>query len=73
VRVADHLSSLYAHLLENHFIDSIVGFDTNILGIFSRDALKKIRDHDLLWENMVPRPVATAIKRRGLFGHGTIS
>ena len=60
-----------AHLLENHFIDNIVGFDANILGIFSRDALKKIRDHDLLWEHMVPRPVATAIKRRGLFGHGT--
>jgi len=69
-RVADHLTSLYAYLLEKHFIDNIVGFDANILSIFSRDALKKIRDHDLLWENMVPRPVANAIKRRGLFGHG---
>jgi hypothetical protein len=69
-RVADHLASLYAHLLENHFIDNIVGFDADILGIFSRDALKKIREHDLLWENMVPRTVANAIKRRGLFGHG---
>ena len=69
-RVADHLTSLYAHLLDNHFIDNIVGFDANILGIFSRDALKKIRNHDRLWENMVPKPVADAIKRRGLFGHG---
>jgi hypothetical protein len=69
VRVADHLTSLYAHLLENRFIDSIVGFDTNILGIFSRDALKKIRDQDLLWEKMVPTPIAIAIKHRGLFGH----
>jgi hypothetical protein len=68
-RVVDHLTSLYAHLLENRFIDDIVGFDANILGIFSRDALKKIRDHDLSWENMVPRTVANAIKRRGLFGH----
>jgi hypothetical protein len=73
VRVDDHLTSLYAHLLENHFIDSIVGFDTNILGIFSRDALKKIRDHDLLWESMVPKPIAIAIKRRGLFGHSAIA
>jgi hypothetical protein len=72
-RVADHLTSLYTHLLENHFIDNIVGFDAAILGIFSRDALKKIRDHDLLWENMVPVPVANAIKRRGLFGHASIS
>jgi hypothetical protein len=69
VRVDDRLTSLYAHLLENHYIDSIVGFDTNILGIFSRDALKRIRDHDVIWENMVPKPVAIAIKRRGLFGH----
>ena len=71
VRVADHLASLYAHLLDNHFIDNIVGFDANILGIFSRDALRKIRAHDRRWEDMVPRPVANAIKRRGLFGHGT--
>jgi hypothetical protein len=70
-RVVDHLASLYAHLLENHFIDNIVGFDAHILGIFSRDALKKIRDHDLSWENMVPRTVADTIKRRGLFGHST--
>jgi hypothetical protein len=69
VRIADHLSSLYAHLLENHYIESIVGSDTNILNIFSRDVLKKIKDNDLLWETMVPVPVADAIKRRGLFGH----
>jgi hypothetical protein len=69
VRIADHLSNLYAHLLDNHYIESIVGFDTNILHIFSRDVLKKIKDNDLLWEKMVPIPVADAIKRRGLFGH----
>ena len=71
-RIVDHLTSLYAHLLDNHFIDNIVGFDANILGIFSRDALRKIRDHDLSWENMVPRTVANAIKRRGLFGHSIL-
>ena len=68
VRIVDHLASLYTHLLENHYIDCIVGFDTNILSIFSRDVLKKIRDNDLRWEKMVPIPVADAIKRRGLFG-----
>ena len=69
IRVDDRLASLYSHLLENHYIDSIVGFDTNILGIFSRDALKRIREHDGIWEDMVPKSVALAIKRRGLFGH----
>jgi hypothetical protein len=69
VRIADHLSNLYAHLFDNHYIECIVGFDTNILNIFSRDVLKKIKDNDLLWEKMVPVSVADAIKRRGLFGH----
>jgi len=68
VKIVDRLSSLYAHLLENHYIDCIVGFDTNILNIFSRDVLKKIKDNNFLWERMVPIPVADAIKRRGLFG-----
>jgi hypothetical protein len=69
VRIADHLANLYAHLFDSHYIECIVGFDTNILNIFSRDVLKKIKDNDLLWEKMVPIPVADAIKRRGLFGH----
>ena len=69
VRVVDHLSNLYAYLLENHFNDCIVGFDANILHILSRDVLKRIRDHDLTWEEMVPTSVAQAIKHRALFGH----
>jgi hypothetical protein len=68
VRIAGHLSNLYAHLLENRYIDSIVGFDPDILDIFSRDVLKKIKGDDATWERMVPAPVAQAIKRRGLFG-----
>lgn len=68
VRIVDHLANLYAHLLENHCIDCIVGFDPNILNIFSRDVLKRIKSNDLTWEGMVPATVAQAIKRRGLFG-----
>lgn len=68
-QVADHLRNLYEHLIENHYIESIVGFDPNILSIFSRDVLKKIKDRDPTWEQMVPPPVAAAIKKRGLFGY----
>jgi hypothetical protein len=71
VRIVEHLANLYAHLLESHYIEGIVGFDTSILSIFSRDVLKKIKESDLLWEKMVPGPVADAIKSRGLFGHAT--
>ncbi len=69
VQVADHLRNLYAHLLENHYIDCIVGFDREVLGTFSRDVLRRIRDSDPTWEQMVPPSVAAAIKKRRLFGY----
>jgi hypothetical protein len=72
VRIVDHLSNLYAHLLENHYIDSIVGFDAGILEIFSRDVLRRIKEKDPSWERMVPAKVAEAIKRRGLFGYAEV-
>jgi len=71
LQVADHLRNLYAHLLENHYLDCIVGFDRAILNIFSRDVLQRIKSNDGTWERMVPAPVATAIKKRGLFGYNS--
>ncbi|MBS0662318.1 MAG: TonB-dependent receptor [Verrucomicrobia bacterium] len=69
VQVVDHLRNLYNHLLENHYIDCIIGFDPNIMGIFSRDVLRRIRENDPSWEEMVPKSVATTIKERQLFGY----
>ena len=71
LQVSEHLQNLYAHLLENHYIDCIVGFDPVILNIFSRDVLQRIKNNDSTWERMVPGPVAAAIKKRGLFGYNT--
>lgn len=71
VQVTDRLRNLYAHLLENHYIDCIVGYDPDILNVFSRDVLQRIQAADPSWETMVPAPVAAAIKRRHLFGHET--
>ncbi|WP_233256612.1 TonB-dependent receptor [Opitutus sp. ER46] len=70
VQVTDHLRNLYAHLLENHYIACITGFDPQILGIFSRDVLRRLKEGDETWETMVPVSVATAIKQRHLFGYG---
>ncbi|MFM1851576.1 MAG: hypothetical protein RIS54_1260 [Verrucomicrobiota bacterium] len=69
VQVTDHLRNLYAHLLENHYIDCIVGFNPDILHIFSRDVLRRIQEKDDSWETMVPKAVGTAIKKRELFGY----
>ena len=69
LRVSEHLQNLYAHLMENHYIEGLVGFDPGILDIFSQDVLQRIQDRDPSWENLVPAPVAAAIKKLGLFGH----
>ena len=69
VQIVGHLRNLYAHLLEAHYIDCIVGFDTTILHIFSRDVLRRIKEGDPTWERMVPDVVVEAIKKRGLFGY----
>jgi len=67
LRVAPHLRHLYAYLLENRLIESMLGFNENCLPIFSRDVLSKIRCGDSSWENMVPPQVAAMIRERKLF------
>jgi hypothetical protein len=69
VHITPHLRNLYDHLMENHYIDCIVGFDRDALGVFSRDVMTRIRERDPSWEKMVPPTVAAAIKRRRLFGY----
>lgn len=69
VHIVSHLRNLYDHLLENHYIDCIIGFDRDILHIFSRDVLRRIKQDDPSWEQMVPLAVAAAIKKRGLFDY----
>lgn len=70
LQVADHLRNLYAHLLENHYIDCITGYNEDHLSIFSRDVLQRMKQGDPSWETMVPRKVVEIIKERHLFGCG---
>ncbi|MGB8353766.1 MAG: TonB-dependent receptor [Chthoniobacteraceae bacterium] len=70
VQVTPRLQNLYMHLLENHYIDCLVGFDEEIGSVFSRDELKKIKSHGSDWEKYVPSQVSEIIKRRNLFGYG---
>jgi hypothetical protein len=61
--------SLYRHLVERGRIKQLDNFDRNVLHIFSRDVLKRIKEHDASWEQMVPLEIAEVIKRRQFFGH----
>ncbi|MFT3781665.1 MAG: TonB-dependent receptor [Nibricoccus sp.] len=69
LQVPDNLRNLYAHLLENHYIECLHGYNEAHLSIFSRDVLRRIKAKDDSWETMVPKSVATAIKKRRLFGY----
>ncbi len=69
LQVADHLRNLYAHLLENHYIDTMMGYDKTLLHIFSKDVFGRLRANDPTWEAMVPESVVQAIKKRKLFGY----
>jgi hypothetical protein len=69
LQVADGLRNLYAHLLENHNLDCIVGSNPDYLNIFSRDVLQRIKSGDGTWEQLVPAKVAAIIKARRLLGY----
>ena len=63
------LHSLYCHLVERGRIKQLDNFDESVLHIFSRDVLRRIKDHDASWETMVPPEIAQAIKDRHYFGY----
>ena len=67
LKVAPHLQSLYEHLVENGFIQSLDFYNREFLHIFSRDVLRRIQEGDATWESAVPEPVAKLIKERGFF------
>ena len=69
LKVAPHLQSLYQHLEENSYIESLDFYNKDYLHIFSRDVLVRVREGDPSWREMVPPSVADLIVERGLFGY----
>jgi hypothetical protein len=69
IEMPEELRHLYTHLLERGRIRSLHSFDRNVLHIFSRDVLRRIKDQDASWEEMVPSEIAEVIKRRRFFGY----
>src|SRR5580658_4512974 len=65
LQVPTELRKLYGYLVDTGCIEQLEHFQEECLPIFSRDILKKIKDHDESWEAMVPHEVADLIKQRG--------
>ncbi|HUA37736.1 MAG TPA: hypothetical protein VMA35_04965 [Candidatus Sulfopaludibacter sp.] len=68
MEVAPHLRHLYAHLVENRFVENIRHYNPDYLKIYSGDVLAKIKAGDASWEKLVPPPIARVIKDKRLFG-----
>jgi hypothetical protein len=69
LEVAPTLRKLYGYLADRGHIKQLENVNRDYLGIFSRDALRKIRVGDHSWEAMVPREVAEIIKSRRYLGY----
>jgi hypothetical protein len=67
--IPSHLKHLYAHLLENRFIQGVHKYDPSLLPIRSRDVMAKIQSGDAAWEQQVPQPIVEVIKKSRLFGY----
>ncbi|MGC9941212.1 MAG: hypothetical protein ABSE48_05215 [Verrucomicrobiota bacterium] len=68
MEVAPHLRHLYAHLVENKFIENIVNYDPDALKIYSSDVLAKIHAGDESLTKIIPAPIFEIIRSKKLFG-----
>ena len=66
--VPEGVRFLYQHLLENHQIVDIEGFNPDYLHIYSKRVLEMIEQSEEGWEQMVPAKVANLVKEKCLFG-----
>lgn len=70
MEVAPHLRHLFAHLVENRFVEDIKDFNRDYLSIYSNDVLEKIRAGDDSLGKLVPPAIVQIIKTKRLFGWG---
>jgi hypothetical protein len=68
MEVAPHLRHLYAHLVENKFIENIAGYNADALKIYSGEVLAKIHAGDESLAQLIPTPIFEVIKAKKLFG-----
>ena len=67
--VHPRVKPLYDALTFNRRIQDLEGFDDEILDIWSREVLRKIKAGEDGWEDMVPAYVDNIIKEKRLFGY----
>jgi hypothetical protein len=68
--VPPNLRHLFAHLVENKFLESIPNFNADSLKVYSGDVLAKIQAGDEALAQIIPPPIFEVIKSKKLFGWG---
>ncbi len=69
VKIHPRMRPLYDYLHSNRRIIDIENYDPEILQVFSRDILKKIRTGEKGWESALPAYVDNIIRDKQLFGY----
>jgi hypothetical protein len=69
LRVHPRLRPLYDYLIQNHRMVDLEDYNPEYLSIFSREALKMIKEGNLGWEGLVPERAKKIIKEKSLFGY----
>ncbi|HXI71028.1 MAG TPA: TonB-dependent receptor [Verrucomicrobiae bacterium] len=70
LEVPPHLRHLYAHLVENKFIENIASYNADALKIYSSEVLAKIHAGDEALSKLIPPPIFEVLKAKQLFGWG---
>lgn len=68
LEVPHNLRHLYAHLVENRFIQDIPDYRPEFLKVYSGDVLAKINDGDEALSGYIPPAIFEVIKAKKLFG-----
>jgi len=68
LEVAPNLRHLYAHLVENKFIENITTYHAPHLSVYSSDVLDKIKAGDESLVKMIPPAIFEVIRAKHLFG-----
>ena len=68
-QVAPNLKHLYAHLLENRFVQGVRNFNLDLARIRRHEVLARIQSGEDTWEQLVPPPIVDVIKSKRLLGY----
>ena len=69
LKVHPRMKELYKFFKFNGKVIDVINFKTDSLKIYSHEVLKKIKDNSGGWEKLLPKAVASKIKKFKLFGY----